>query len=46
MDEESKTDEGNRLEDVFVANGFPWKCIQTALNAKPRLTPRKDSNTN
>ena len=47
MDEESKTDEGNRLKDVFIANGFPRKHIRTALHdhVKPRLTPRKDSNT-
>ena len=46
MDEESKTDEVNRLEDIFVANGYPWKLTQAALHVKPPLTQSEDPNTN
>ena len=46
MDEESKTDEVNRLEDVFVANGFSRKRTQAALHVKPRTTSSEDSSTN
>ena len=45
LDENSRIDEINRLEDVFLTNGFPQKRIQAALHAKPRSTPREDSNT-
>ena len=45
LDENSRIDEINRLEDVFLTNGFPQKRIQAALHAKPRSTPREDSDT-
>ena len=45
LDENSRIDEINRLEDVFLTNGFPQKTIQAALHAKPRSTAREDSDT-